>query len=406
MSLYRFNANDVFVNTVKLYPSIHFTIYSGSAYYNNRPNISGAFADPIRLTNAGNISLYELNIDRAEASTGRLIGAAEDKGVIYPWVVKNGTRIGFRTTSDAVWNEAEYGDLITSSYPWVSTITKEYWSSTTPRFDQNPTYVSADNATGSVSNILALKNTIDSYQYVNPNFAYSSSARSFDSIDLGLVSIPTAFYGSQIQKGTIDLRFYVTGTLVGRAQDTNRDGSLYETYGTNSGSLVGLALYNEGFLILTASHALSTIQDNYVGAGLDNPRWVYFAQSISGSITAPSSSFTMQMSGTTTTQTLTMFATAPKGQLNQSNNPTFTKYSTAVPAASGSKTYLENNKIEIKNVVSSSYPDPTGSFQKTTYISKVGIYDENRNLIGIAKVATPVRKTVERDFTFKVKLDL
>jgi len=36
----------------------------------------------------------------------------------------------------------------------------------------------------------------------------------------------------------------------------------------------------------------------------------------------------------------------------------------------------------------------------------VGIYDENKNLIGIAKVATPVRKTVERDFTFKIKLDL
>ena len=230
--------------------------------------------------------------------------------------------------------------------------------------------------------------------------------RSFDTIDLGLLSIPTAFYGSQISKGTIDLRFYVTGTLVGRAQDTNRDGSIYETYGTNSGSLIGLALYNEGFLILTASHALSPIQDNYVAAALDNPRWIYFAQSISGTITAPSSSFTMQMSGTTTTQTLTMFATAPKGQLNQSNNPTFTKYSTAVFAASGSKTYLENDKMLIKNVVSSSYHDPTGSFEKTTYISKVGVYDKNRNLVGIAKVATPVRKTVERDFTFKIKLDL
>ena len=62
--------------------------------------------------------------------------------------------------------------------------------------------------------------------------------------------------------------------------------------------------------------------------------------------------------------------------------------------------------MEIKNVVSSSYADPTGSFEKTTYISKVGLYDGNKNLIAIAKVATPVRKTVERDFTFKIKLDL
>ena len=60
----------------------------------------------------------------------------------------------------------------------------------------------------------------------------------------------------------------------------------------------------------------------------------------------------------------------------------------------------------IKNVVSSAYNDPTGSFEKTTYISKVAIYDAQKNLIGIAKTATPIRKTVERDFTFKLKLDI
>tara|TARA_R110000796_G_scaffold185805_1_gene302659 strand:- start:830 stop:1135 length:306 start_codon:yes stop_codon:yes gene_type:complete len=101
-----------------------------------------------------------------------------------------------------------------------------------------------------------------------------------------------------------------------------------------------------------------------------------------------------------------MFATAPKGELNQSNNPTFVEYSTGNFAASSSKAYFENEKRVIKNVVSSSYPDPTGSFEKTTYISKIGIYDENKNLIGIAKVATPVKKTVERDFTFKIKVDI
>ena len=68
--------------------------------------------------------------------------------------------------------------------------------------------------------------------------------------------------------------------------------------------------------------------------------------------------------------------------------------------------YIESDTIEVKNIVSSSYPDPTGSFEKTTYISKIGIYDDDKNLIGIAKVATPVRKTVERDFTFKIKLDI
>ena len=407
MSLYKFNSNDVYVNTVKTYPSIKFVIYSGSSFYNNTPNISGSFTDPIRLTDSGHVSLYELNVDRVSSSTGRTIGSGStiiDNGLIYPWVVKNGSRVAFRTTTSASFNSSSYGDVIVSSYPLTSSIAKEYYSTTTPRYTAAPPGV----GTGSVSHLRALKNTIDSYRYINPNFTYlptGSVTRNLDSVEVGLVSIPTIFYGSQIKKGSVDLKFYYTGTLIAQAKDTYKDGMLYETYGDNTGSLIGFTLYNEGFVVLTASYNLSPNKDTYL-PGHDNPRWVYFGQSISGSITAPSSSFIMEMSGTNNVQTLTMFALAPKGELNQSNNPTFVKYSTANFAATGSKTYLENDKMEIKNVVSSAYADPTGSFAKTTYISKVGIYDANRNLIGIAKVATPVKKTVERDFTFKIKLDL
>ena len=403
MSLYKFNSNDVYVNTVKTYPSIKFVIYSGSSFYNNTPNISGSFTDPIRLTDSGHVSLYELNIDRVSSSTGRTIGAVTDNGLIYPWVVKNGSRVAFRTTTTASFNSSNYGDVIVSSYPLKSSIQKEYYSTTTPRYTAAPPGV----GTGSVSHLRALKNTIDSYRYINPNFTYlptGSVTRNLDSVEVGLVSIPTIFYGSQIKKGTVDLKFYYTGTLIAQAKDTYKDGMLYETYGDNTGSLIGFTLYNEGFVVLTASYDLSTNEDIYTGS-LGRPKWVCFGQSISGSITAPNSSFIMEMSGTNKVQTLTMFAAAPKGELNQSNNPTFVKYSTANFAATGSKTYLENDKMEIKNVVSSAYADPTGSFAKTTYISKVGIYDANRNLIGIAKVATPVKKTVERDFTFKIKLD-
>jgi hypothetical protein len=72
----------------------------------------------------------------------------------------------------------------------------------------------------------------------------------------------------------------------------------------------------------------------------------------------------------------------------------------------GSLFYHQYNKISIKNIVSSSYNCHTASFKKETYISKIGIYDENKNLLGIAKVATPVKKTEERDYTFKLKLDI
>ena len=439
MPYYKFKRNDIYVNTLKTNPSVKFLIYSGSAYYNNLPNISGAWSNPVRHTNAGNVSLYELNIDRAyKASSTRLVGPSgpdgtttPDKGLIYAWVTKNGSRIGFRSTAAPAFNALNYGDVMVSNYPLTSSISKELYLAATKRYNSLPATQG-----GFVSHLRALKNTIDSYSYLSPNYTYGGSSsvsgqwtRDLDNVEVGLVSIPTIFYGSKIKPGTIDLRFYYTGSLIGRAQDTKRDGMLYETFRSGPSATshtrsapIGLALYGQGFLILTASYDLgyASNQDVYrrVGttlAAAERPRWTYFGQSISGAapagadrtvVWAPNSSFLMEMSGTSTTQTLTMFATAPKNSLNQSNNPTFKTYTPSSFALTGSKIYQESNNIPIKNVVSSAYNNPTASFEKTTYISKVGIYDEERNLIGIAKLAMPVRKTADRDFTIKIKTDI
>mgnify|MGYP003108844273 FL=1 len=425
MSFYKFNRNDVFTNTLKLYPEVKFVIYSGSAYYNNTPNISGSFTGSIRLTDAGNISLYELNVDRANSRTGRTIGpdGIIDRGIIYPWIVKDGSRLNFRTSTAAAFASKLPGDVITGSlYPYTASISKEFYSATDARFESAVVSQSATGpiitSNGSITNLRALKNTINYYRNISPHFEYSSSAdsivagihnRSLDSSSVGLISIPSVFYGSQIKKGSVNLEFFHSGTLIARAQDTKRNGELIQTYGTGSltGSVVGLILYNEGFVILTSSTDLSANQDYYTSSvGLSTANWTYFGQSISGSITAPSSSFGMLMSGTTSTQVLTMFANAPKGELNHSNSPSFLANGAETLISTGSQGYIESDTIVVKNIVSSSYPDPTGSFEKTTYISKIGIYDEDRNLIGIAKVATPVKKTVERDFTFKIKLDI
>ena len=105
---------------------------------------------------------------------------------------------------------------------------------------------------------------------------------------------------------------------------------------------------------------------------------------------------------------VTMLANAPKAELNYSNNPTYINLvdlRTGSLFNSSSMSYIENDKQEIKNTVKSPYIDPTGSYAPQTFISRVGLYDENKRLIGIAKVATPVKKTEDRDLTFKLKLD-
>ena len=432
MPYYRFTSNDIFVNTIKAYPDVKFTIYNGTASYNDTPSAPGKFARYLNgfQSGAAAISLFELNTDRVNTDTGRTIGQVSDNGLIYAWTTKQGSGLQFRSTPNLKYTTASYGTVFKSNYPLTSSITKTYYSSTTARVVSG-TFLSPDDgnyvetlgvqvaSNGSVTRIRALKNSINYYRYLSPHFKYTATGsadmyptRSFDHIDLGLISIPSIFYGSTVKKGTVDLRFYNSGSLIGRAQDVGRNGELVHTEpeGSNgSGSVVGIVLYNEGMIILTGSRALAGQTDYYIsGAAPDYPRWIYFCgETITQTTGSTKSAYIMNMSGTTRTPTMTMFAAAPKGQLNHSNNPSFRVYSSAGrPTTASKRAYLENDNIEIKNVVSSSFIDPTGSFEKTTYISKIGLYDKDHNLIAIAKPSTPIRKTAERDFTFKLKLDL
>ena len=68
------------------------------------------------------------------------------------------------------------------------------------------------------------------------------------------------------------------------------------------------------------------------------------------------------------------------------------------------KKLKENKTITIKNTISSSFTHYSASYQPQVFISQIGIYDENRNLIAIAKLANPVRKTKDLDYTFKLKI--
>ena len=101
-----------------------------------------------------------------------------------------------------------------------------------------------------------------------------------------------------------------------------------------------------------------------------------------------------------------MFAHAPAGQLNHSNNPTHIQFSQSLEPNVGSTFYREPDSLTIKNTISGAFTDLTESFQKQTFISKIKIYDEDMNCIGVVKSATPIPKKVERDLTFKLKLDI
>ena len=98
-----------------------------------------------------------------------------------------------------------------------------------------------------------------------------------------------------------------------------------------------------------------------------------------------------------------MFCHASYSDLNDSTNPTFA--SGSITAITGSNIFQKRTR-KIHNIVSSSHVDVSPEFERTTYISKIAIYDKDKNLIGVAQMATPVRKTSKNQYTFKLNLDI
>ena len=101
-----------------------------------------------------------------------------------------------------------------------------------------------------------------------------------------------------------------------------------------------------------------------------------------------------------------MMAHAKRGEANYSHNPSFLEKGQPQLFFTSSHVYEENPSRQIKNTVSSSFSDYSASFKRQVYISKIGVYDEDKNLIGIATLADPVLKEEDEDLTFKIKLDI
>ena len=223
--------------------------------------------------------------------------------------------------------------------------------------------------------------------------------------------VPAIFYGSKIKKGSVQLDYYITGALCAQLKDSGKNGELVETVGTKAGSVPGVVLYEQGIIVLTGSHSLhASHTENYFGEGAVAPTWVSFASGMSeagtpsGFQVSSTSTYSLSVKGTNKIPTLTMLAHANLGDHNYSHNPTFCADGKIITGSTTSSEYLETPGT-IKNIKKSPYSDFEEAFENATYISKIGIYDEDKNLIAIATLANPVKKTELREYTFKLRMD-
>lgn len=398
--MYKFKENDIFFNTVTTYPKYNVLFYKNNSYINNQQT------EGTNQT-AGLINYFETN-NVVSASAGWLP---------YEFSYSSGS--------------AGIVPITFSQGSVSSSIQRSFIKKSGDSYDLQYT------TSGSIFKILAASNTINYYKTISqyydtsyflnsssqqnkpvPNYLPSSSTATLNpTTDINIIEIPSAFYGRNINPGSVDLQFYITGALTARAQDIKLNGELIQTTGSTTGSVVGIVLYNEGLLIITGSDSLNnSVTDYYLQptssggtAATSVPKWIYFgAYKNSTANSIRNTSYIINFEGTEVVPTLTMLAHANKNDLNWSNNISFLQSGSfeKYVSISNSNLYVENSEMLIKNTISSSFLNYTASFKPQTFINSIGIYDEAGDLIGVATVANPVRKTNEQDYTFKLKIDL
>jgi len=383
--LHPFGPDDILQNRMVTRPKFDFVMYSGSAYINNDGDFLG------QNITTGTVNLYEYNVDRD--------GVTQE--LIYPFVSKN-TGLIFRSNNLTA-EQYRPLDQVTGSYVLTSSITRQYYEPVTYPFPDGEN-ADKDAYVTARKELISLQNTMNYYRYLSDSYSYVNS---YVSGTVNMLQIPSIMFGEQIKKGTVSLKFYYTGSLIDEAIDSRQNGELISTMGNTSGSTVGVVLYNEGFVLLTSSADISSNQDKYTASSLQNASWQYFGAYETGLATA--SLFSVSFEGTQKIPTTTMFATAQPGDLNNSLNPTWVSSSASDwrdRTSVGDSGYVEPKDTPIKNTIDSQYCNYEDEFQKQTYITEIGIFDKDKNLIGIAKLANPVQKKEADNYTFKLKLDM
>lgn len=391
--LYPFGPDDILQNRMVTRPKFDFVMYSGSAYINNDGDFLGE-----NIT-TGTINLFEYNVDRNGVS----------QQLIYPYVVKTpGTGLIFRNN---VLTKTQYDSLpnnipITGSYPMTSSIVRQHFDAMAYPFPDG-TDIQKNSYVVARKELISLQNTMNYYRFMNDKYSYTGS---YVSGAVNMLQVPSIMFGEQIKKGSVSLKFYYTGSLMDEAVDSRQNGELISTMGNTSGSTIGMVLYNEGFVLLTSSVDITVSppnQDRYTGTGLQNANWQHFGAYATGLATA--SLFSVSFEGRQKIPTMTMFATAQPGELNNSQNPTWVSSSAAdwrERTSVGESEYIEPRDTAIKNTIHSQYCNYEDEFQKQTFITEIGIFDKDKNLIGVAKLANPVEKKEADNYTFKIKLDM
>ncbi|QDP63326.1 MAG: hypothetical protein GOVbin703_73 [Prokaryotic dsDNA virus sp.] len=152
----------------------------------------------------------------------------------------------------------------------------------------------------------------------------------------------------------------------------------------------GLIFYQAGIVVITGSlFSSGSFTGGLLGNDCDHPRmdldFGLRTTMASSSISASCDAFrrriyNVQFNNTTELNSTVYFCRAHHNEFNYSTNPT----------------YLSSSKMVVKNVASDS---------PVSYISTVGLYSSDNELLAVAKLSEPLKKDPSNELTLRVRLD-
>ena len=165
-------------------------------------------------------------------------------------------------------------------------------------------------------------------------------------------------------------------------------GVLYDAGGagaTDTGIGKGIIFYQAGVMVLTASIFSSSNGNLDDFWKYEGNSWSVTQSMMTGAISASCDALrqriqSISFNNTTEINSTIYFCRVPHNKFNYSTNPT----------------YITGSKLRVKN---------TSGDPSVSYITTVGLYSSNNELLAVAKLSEPLKKTPSNELTLRVRLD-
>lgn len=227
-------------------------------------------------------------------------------------------------------------------------------------------------------------------------FPTTSKFSNEETIGVGVISIPTKLYGEYIKPGS----FYFSAES-GSLTDDGEGNIYFSSSLTTSSVMVGNIFYPHGMVVLTGNPTVFSLSDLYgysvygvtpYGEGEYGSSGVSFFPSLLNFVS--SSNVTCSFSSSYTIYETQYKCTIGENEFNFTLNPTISSGSTATTSSVGTFYTPGENLI---GFATASYFNP--------YITTVGLYDEQQNLLAVGKLSQPLPISPTTDTTIIINID-